>query len=128
MMRTFIRLFIFTILALNLIACMHVRPTGVPSPATVSEVNQGQRLFESGYYKKAMRDLLPLACDGNAESQYAVGYMYYYGYGVAQDTDVGYFWINRSAENGYAPAKQALIMIANEGKNKKPLDSSDKLR
>ena len=81
------------------------------SPGEISELRQGQRLFEEGYYKRAMRDLLPLACDGNAEAQYAVGYMYYYGYGVAQDTDVGYFWIKRSANQHYLPAMKAAAMI-----------------
>lgn len=83
-------------------------------PANYSYLQNGKRLFEAGYYRRAMHDLLPLACDGNAEAQYAVGYMYYYGYGVAQDTDVGYFWIKRSADQHYAPAMRALNMVKQE--------------
>jgi len=86
------------------------------SPATLSYLEQGKRYFDSGYFKSAMQTLLPLACDGNAEAQYAVGYMYYYGYGAAQDTDVGYFWINRSAEQHFEPAIKALDLIK-RGKN-----------
>jgi TPR repeat protein len=82
-----------------------------PTPKTMSELQQGQRLFNKGYYKDAMRDLLPLATDGNAEAQYAVGYMYYYGYGVAQDTNVGSFWIKRAAAQNYQPAITALGML-----------------
>lgn len=81
------------------------------SLATYSELQEGKRNFEAGYYKKAMHDLLPLATNGDAEAQYAVGYMYYYGYGVAQDTDVGYFWIKRSAAQHFSPAITALDMI-----------------
>ena len=82
------------------------------SPRAMSELQQGKRLFDAGYYKRSMNYLLPLACDGNPEASYAVGYMYYYGYGVAQDTDVGAFWIRRSAAKGYVPAMQAANMIA----------------
>jgi TPR repeat protein len=100
------RIFILLILSFTLAAC-----ATTTSPRTASELAQGKRLYEQGYYKRAMQDLLPLACDGNAEAQYVVGYMYYYGNGVTQDTDVGVFWIKRSARQGYAPAVQALEMI-----------------
>ena len=55
--------------------------------------------------------LLPLACNGLPDAQYGVGYMYYYGLGVAQDTDVGYFWIRRAANARYLPAIKALELI-----------------
>ena len=86
--------------------------TTYQSPRVASELAQGKRDFDTGYYKSAMRELLPLACDGTAEAQYAVGYMYYYGNGVAQDTDVGYFWIKRSADQNYGPANKALSFIS----------------
>ncbi|EKD71206.1 MAG: hypothetical protein ACD_46C00246G0005 [uncultured bacterium] len=125
MLRIFLKISLFSLLVCSLLACS---TTMRSSPATMSELKQGQRLFETGYYKRAMRDLLPLASDGNPEAQYAVGYMYYYGYGVTQDTDVGYFWINRSASQDYAPAKQALAVIAADAKNIKPFHANDKLR
>jgi TPR repeat protein len=104
------KLFLTCLLSLALAAC-------ATNPATQSELAQGKRYFDQGYYKRSMQTLLPLACDGNAEAEYAVGYMYYYGYGVAQDTDVGYFWINRSAQKGFAPAKEAIHTMGEE-KNK----------
>lgn len=84
------------------------------SPGTSSQLTQGKRDFDNGYYKRSMRRLLPLACDGNAEAQYAVGYMYYYGFGVGQDSDVGGFWINRAAEQNYYPAKVAMTTVTKE--------------
>ena len=92
-------------------------PPKVMSPATMSELEQGKRLFQDGYYKRAMQQLLPLAVDGNAEAQYAVGYMYYYGFGTTQDTASGDFWIRRSAEQNYKPALDALTIMVQE-KNK----------
>lgn len=101
------------IMLLSLTAC--VVPRGAPvnqvTILTTSQLQQGKRYFEAGYYKRAMHILLPLACDGHPEAQYAVGYMYYYGYGVAQDTEVGYFWINRAAAKNFAPAIKALEVI-----------------
>jgi TPR repeat protein len=80
----------------------------------MSELQQGKRYFDDGYYKRAMRELWPLAADGRAEAQYAIGYMYYYGLGVAQDTDTGYFWIKRAADKGYPPAIKALGIISSQ--------------
>lgn len=82
-----------------------------PSPATQSELANGKRLFDGGYYKTAMKQLLPLAANGNAEAEYAVGYMYYYGYGTIQDTDTGTFWIQRAADQKFQPAVDALGLM-----------------
>lgn len=106
----------FIILILSCCLLTSCATTRTPPPHVQSEVAAGKRYFETGYYKRAMKLLLPLACDGNAEAQYAVGYMYYYGLGVAQDTDVGYFWIKRSADKHYPPAINALHMISVERK------------
>lgn len=119
-----LRVLIYLATIFLFVSCASVAPTPTPiSPRVQSELQQGKRYFEEGYYKKAMHLLLPLACGchGNAEAQYAVGYMYYYGYGVAQDTDVGYFWIQRSANQHYPPAQKALALITqNSAHEKKP--------
>lgn len=109
MVRILYKLLLTSCLAMVLFACAK------HSLYNESYLQQGKRYFQDGYYKRAMQDLLPLATDGNDEAQYAVGYMYYYGYGVAQDTQVGHFWIKRSAEKGFEPAKKALEMIQQEG-------------
>lgn len=80
-------------------------------PDYQSYIQQSARLFQQGYYKRAKLMLYPLACDGVAQAQYAIGYMYYYGYGVTQDTDVGFFWIKRAADQQYPPAVKAVGMI-----------------
>lgn len=93
-------------------------PSKVISPATRSELEHGKNLFQDGYYKRAMEQLLPLAAEGNMEAQYAVGYMYYYGFGTGQDTESGVFWIQRSANQGFKPATQALIIMRQEQMNR----------
>ena len=88
-----------------------------PSLAEMSELTFGKRLFEQSDYKRAMKQLLPLAARGNPEAQYAVGYMYYYGYGINRDEESGKFWIESSAKQHYAPAIKAMeIMQINQSK------------
>ena len=76
------------------------------------ELQQGKTSFNRGNYTVAFRQLLPLASEGNPEAEYAVGYMYYYGYGVVQDTETGIFWIRKAAMCHYVPAVNALAEIA----------------
>jgi DamX protein len=96
--------YLFIVIAsLSLLSCA--------SPKMSQEMQAGKMAFESGYYKDAFRRLLPIAVKGNCEAQYAVGYMYYYGYGVPQDNESGLFWIDKSAEQNYPPARMASNLI-----------------
>lgn len=102
------RIILIILLSFSLLSCASKGPLSL---VQISRLEQGKSFFDQGYYKKAMRQLLPLACDGVPDAQYAVGYMYYYGMGVTQDTDVGYFWIKRAAEHRYVTAMKALESI-----------------
>lgn len=95
-----LRKIIIFLLALILVSCSSAR--------MAQDLQRGKINFESGYYRDAFHQLLPLASEGNKEAQYAVGYMYYYGYGVPQDTETGIFWIKKSADQHYPQAMQAL--------------------
>jgi TPR repeat protein len=75
------------------------------------QLANGKRDFRDGEFKTAFHELLPLASEGNANAQYAVGYMYYYGYGVAQDAESGHFWMQKSADQKFPPAVKALEML-----------------
>jgi TPR repeat protein len=112
-----IRLFLLCLLSFSLFACAtQLSQTVKMTPAQISHLQQGKRFFDDGYYKRAMQELLPLACDGNPDAQYGVGYMYYYGLGVAQDTEVGYFWIQRAANQRYITSIKALERIDSKSK------------
>src|SRR5215208_4083184 len=107
------KIFMIIVISFLEIACMPVTHTPIPrSPKMLSELAQGKRCFREGLYKSAMTLLLPLAIKHQAEAQYAVGYMYYYGYGVAKDKDVGFFWIKEAADRHYEPAVTALMNIS----------------
>ncbi len=85
--------------------------TACAGPRMAQDLQAGKASFESGYYKEAFHQLLPLAVAGKAEAQYAIGYMYYYGYGVSEDTESGIFWMGKAAEQNYLPAVEALKII-----------------
>lgn len=113
-MRQFWRyLLIVLVVATTLQGCTHCARLNV-------EVQSAKRTFNSGDFKKAFRQLLPLAADCVPDAQYAVGYMYYYGYGINRDTVSGLFWIKRAAQQGYLPAIKALQVI--EQSKKQPVD------
>lgn len=90
---------------------------GCASPKMSQELQGGKNLFEKGEYKDAFHELLPVAVHGNKEAQYAVGYMYFNGIGVAQDTESGTFWIAQSANQHYPPAEDAMKSINVKGRN-----------
>ena len=130
MKKVLLNIFVISLFSLTIMACATTKsvPHQTLRPDEMSHLQQGKRYFEDGYYRSAMRELLPLACDGVAEAQYAVGYMYYYGYGVAQDTEVGHFWIKRAADKGYQPAVKALgyISFNNRAKGMYPASPEQK--
>lgn len=78
------------------------------SPHMSGELAAGKMAFQNGDYNDAFEHLLPVARTGRPEAEYAVGYMYYYGYGVQRDMAAGRLWIERAAAQHYALANQAL--------------------
>ena len=109
MPRWLLNMVMILFLSSSLLACATV-------PKQTQAMQRGKYYFDAGYYKSAMRYLLPFAVNGHSDAEYAVGYMYYYGYGVAQDTDVAYFWVKRSADQHYEPAIKALALMKSKKK------------
>lgn len=64
--------------------------------------------FQCEKYTGAFQQLFPLAQQGNAQAQYSIGYMYYYGLGVEEDPSQARYWIYRAARNGNLHAVKAL--------------------
>lgn len=90
------------------------------SSRVAEQLQSGKISFEDGNFKSAFHKLLPLASDGNASAEYAIGYMYYYGYGTHQDTESGLFWMRKSAEQQYQPAIKALQIISENKVSEEP--------
>lgn len=101
---SFVKALILILIVLSLQACT--------SPKMAEELEQGKLSFANGDFKQAFHELLPVAVSGNRQAQYAVGYMYYNGYGTQEDTESGIFWMSKSADQGYQPAQNALRLIS----------------
>lgn len=72
---------------------------------------QGKTSFIQQDYHQAFKTLEPLAVQGIAEAQYAVGYMYFYGYGTPQNNTLALKWMQSAAAQGLPQAAKALEMI-----------------
>ena len=56
--------------------------------------------YGAGDYTKAMAEFKPLAEQGDAKSQYFVGFLYFRGYGVAKDNAEAANWFRKAAAQG----------------------------
>lgn len=91
-------------------------------PTFDSEAKQfaaAKEAFLKYEYAKAARLLEPLALQGNDQAQYSLGYLYFYGLGVSQNTALGKRWISQSAAKGNEKAIEALEIFEKQ-KSKAP--------
>ena len=66
-------------------------------------------------YATALKELLPLAEQGNASAQVSLGLMYHEGRGVAQDYSEAARWYRLAAEQGSADAQLNLGVMYGQG-------------
>lgn len=74
-------------------------------------LEHGIESFRVQDYRSAFIRLLPEAKAGQADAQYAVGYMYYYGQGVVENRKKSRYWIERAANAGQPDAVSALEIL-----------------
>ncbi|MCF6281054.1 MAG: SPOR domain-containing protein [Candidatus Polarisedimenticolaceae bacterium] len=70
--------------------------------------------FLKSEYIKAVHLFEPLAIRGYSQAQYTLGYLYYYGLGISQNSEVGKRWISSAAAKGDPLAIEALALISKE--------------
>ena len=75
-------------------------------------LQEGIKSFSVQDYRQAFIRLLPEAEKGQADAQYAIGYMYYYGQGVVEDRHKAWLWITRAAKSGQKDAQTAMTLLA----------------
>jgi len=78
------------------------------------QFNEGMIRFKKQDYRNAFVRLRPEAFNGIADAQYAVGFMYYYGYGVYENKKLAFYWIHKAAEQGHPLAIEALKQLKQE--------------
>jgi len=76
--------------------------------AVAGPFEEADAAFQRGDYRTALRLWRPLAEQGNATAQFALGKMYVHGEGVPQDDAEALKWYRLAAEQGYADAQSNL--------------------
>jgi len=112
------RISIFILISIILSGCQtNSVIDGVTNDAVIDTGNDdyymqiAKDLYVSKQYKQSYQIASKLAENNNVEAQYLLGYLVYYGQGVPADVEQGTKWIKASADTGYRPAIEALVMI-----------------
>lgn len=83
--------------------------------AVAWQLEDGHAALWRGDYETAHKLFLPLAEQGNADAQSALGRMYAHGSGVPQDYTEAVKWYRMAAEQGNADAQSALGRMYEDG-------------
>ena len=100
----------------NAIAPILMLVLAAAAPAAADDLADGLAAYERGDYQAALAAWLPLAKRGDAEAQYRVGRIYYYGTGVAPDAAEAARWYRAAAEQGHARSQSNLGTLYEEGR------------
>ena len=88
---------------------------GLTAP-TWAGFDEGMAAYQRGDYATALREWHPLAEQGNARTQRALGFMYDNGRGVFQDYAEAMKWYRKAAERGDAKAQFNLGNMYDNGR------------
>jgi uncharacterized protein len=99
------------ILLLVFMAAIFIATVGCSKAA----YQKGMRHYAPDDVATAIRDLKPLADEGDLEAQFKLGSLYYQGRGVPQDYSEAVKWLRKSAEQGQVFAQTTLGTIYAEG-------------
>jgi TPR repeat protein len=80
-----------------------------------SNYQKGIRYYKPDDVAAAVRELKPLAEQGNAEAQFNLGSLYYQGRGVPQDYREAVKWLRKAAEQGHIFSQVTLGTVCAEG-------------
>lgn len=82
--------------------------------AALADWETGRKAADAGDFAKAIQEWLPLAKNGDARAQYAIGALYRRGDGFPRDDRLAAQWIRMAAEQGYSIAQYDLgVFYAN---------------
>ena len=88
---------------------------GLTAPAWAGW-NEVTAAYQRGDYATVVRELRPLAEQGDANAQYKLGFMYDKGLGVPQDYAKAVKWYRKATEQGYADAQYNLGVMYDHGR------------
>jgi len=87
----------------------------VLSAPAVADFASGFAKFEQGDFQGAVRDLQPLASQGDVRSQYMMGVIVLNGWGGTPDAGAAAAWFRKAAEQGHVEAQVELARIYRDG-------------
>ncbi len=87
----------------------------VAAPAWAGDLQAGVEAYDRGDYATALKELRPLAAQGDAQAQFNLGVMYDNGKGVPQDYAEAIRWFRLAATQGYALAQYKLGVMYQDG-------------
>jgi len=88
----------------------------LPTTLYANNVQEGINEGSKGNYRKSYKILMPLAREGNAQAQSAVGYMLSKGLGVKRNRESAVYWYKQSASQGNTTAQFNLGMAYVKGR------------
>ena len=94
----------FRNLSAALLLTLLLSPAAMADDAQDQQVESGLAALKSKDFPEAIRILLPLAVEGNAEAQFQIGLMYYKGDGLPKDRCVAIVWLEKAARQAHARA------------------------
>ena len=98
-------------------AVVLVLALALSAPVLAADYQAGLEAFQRDDYATALKELRPLAEQGNAEAQALLGRMYGGGFGVTQDNAEAVKWYQLAAVQGYASAQFNLGTMYEHGKS-----------
>ncbi len=84
----------------------------VAAPARAADLEAGVEAYARGDYATAFKEWRPLAEQGDADTQYNLGFMYAQGPGVPQDLVRAHLWVNLAVAQGDEDARKARYILA----------------
>lgn len=89
--------------------------TTKPRVDSTSQLTKARQAFNQKNYEQAASLLTPLAEQGDANAQYALGYMYHNGLGVPRNYKLAIQWMTAASAKGNEKATEALRRISELG-------------
>lgn len=84
---------------------------GVSGLVSAGQLEDANGLLRVKAYDKALPMYSQLANAGNAEAQFRLGEMYWYGDGTAPDLKLANAWMQKAAVQGHVGAKESLAIL-----------------
>lgn len=79
--------------------------------AWADDLGDAEKALRAKEYDKALPIYTKLANAGNAEAQFRLGEMYWYGDGTAVDMGKSQAWLQKAAASGHGGAKESLAVL-----------------